>query len=165
MKNQLPNLTEQEKIDFLSSPYKEYAKNVKSEKRFILKLLGALLLAPPVAGLMLTLANHGLFLGALSLGYGIVVPMSAILIGAMFYTNLSVAHKDFKELSDGKISYRQYKKLVKTGELEKWQQELNSKNIVIEEYKSNKISINSKEFAEKVIGVIQENNRNNSMEK
>lgn len=165
MKNKLPNLSEQEKIDFLASNYEESAKYVKSQKRFIFKMILGLLPAPLVAGLMISLANPGvvgLFLEILKFGYLIVLPMCAILGAGLALNQYHLAHYEFKTLSNGKISYKQYKQLVKSGELDKWKQELNNKNIVVEEYKSKQIPIASKEFAEKVVGVIQENNRNNS---
>ena len=121
-----------------------------------------MLLAPLFAGTMLTLAYPGFFLTAITVGYSIAVPAAVILIGAIALINISSILKEFKNLSNGKISYKQYEQLVKSGEIDKWKQELNNKNIVVEEYKSKQIPIASKEFAEKVIGVIQENNRNNS---
>ena len=162
MKNKLPNLTEQEKLEFLANNPEEKAKYIKSQKRFIFKLLTSMLLAPLFAGTMLTLANPGFFLTAITVGYSIAVPAAVILIGAIALINISSILKEFKNLSNGKISYKQYEQLVKSGEIDKWKQELNNKNIVVEEYKSKQIPIASKEFAEKVIGVIQENNRNNS---
>ena len=72
--------------------------------------------------------------------------------------------RSFKKVVTNKMSYKQFKKLQKSGEIAKWEQELNNSNIIVEEYQSKSYSLNSKEFAQRVVGAIQENNRNNSID-
>lgn len=67
----------------------------------------------------------------------------------------------FKKLVTKKMSLNQFNKLQKSGELKKWEQELNNSNIVVEEYKSEPILLNSKTVSERVADLIKENNKTN----
>ena len=152
MKQNIKNLTNDEKLEIINN-YKHFLKTLENptETRGAIHLLFGIFSALTI---MFAIMFNPLALNAL-----LVSVLVCTLTETIFHFN---KRYNIKKIVTNKMSYKQFKQLEKNGELNKWQKDWFNANVVAEEYQSKSYSLNSKEFAQRVVGVIQENNRNNS---
>lgn len=188
MKKEL-NLTDQEKIEFLAGlEYSNIAYDIKLNKNWAKAFGSACSIGTVGAGLFTFLLT---IIGGASLNSALGCFPISIACGAGLFGICSIPaiissfqnNKSFKSISNGKISYKDYKQLVKSGEIEKWknqfQKEIELKlmeidGYTIEDYKAEvedniisevedliadeKIKLDSAKIAEEVKKRIDEHN-------
>lgn len=123
MKKQELNLSDEEKINFLATlkTNKTLLDSIKSKSFDVNILMPSVMGTVFVAATILTLVA-GLspitipFAAGLAVGFGGVLELYFLMV-------LNFEKQDFKKLSNGKISYRKYKQLIKSGELARWEEQ------------------------------------------
>lgn len=139
----IPTLTDKEKIDFIVNLKTTQSLNkVKGNCDFLYIIPLAQLLASLFCGGLLLFSGNPVWLSLLA-----PVVVSTPVCGILYLMDLSYLIprlKEFKKLSGGKITYKQYKKLAKSGEIAKWEEQFKEQidhqineinGIQIEEYK------------------------------
>lgn len=110
------NLTQQEKIDFANNIMSEQAqKKLKYGKRYITSgyiwLIGGAVAIGTLLAINIVPASFFLPLALLTWAEASIMDL---------YRGYKAVNKAVKDAGYGKISYRQYKKLLKSGELDRW---------------------------------------------
>ena len=125
MNKQIPNLTNEEKKDILNK-YENFlheVNNLKCVKSILHAVFG---------GILSTIAIFvGLVLDPLAFRVLLVTFTSCTLFEVLFRFDTT---RSFKKTVTKKISYKEFKQLKKTGELAKWQKQINSFEVY--DYKS-----------------------------
>ena len=153
MKKEL-NLTDKEKIDFLAKvKYSNLLFGIKTDLNWI-KTFGvvcgfASIFASTFSAVLSVIGGLKILPAIMScfpLGIGMGIGM-CVLCCAPSMISAIIGIKGFKNITNGKITYKDYKQLIKSGEIEKWQKEyekeidakvLELQGITPEEYKRQK---------------------------
>ena len=119
MKKQI-NLTSEEKINFLAHlQLTDTEKTIKSRHKDLIITPITSLIVCALAGIIFPLVGFPpIVFGIISTGT--ILPIT-LLFECMILSYLMPDYKQFKKYSNGKISYKQYKILLKNGEIQNWQ--------------------------------------------
>ena len=186
MKKELPILTDEEKINLLAS-LKVYSTDEKINGH-----LWTMKMIPITTVTALTIST------ALMCFWGFNLVPALMVCGFLAASTIPIFEsiplscyipslKDFKSYTNNKLSYKQYKKLIKSGEVETWQQQFKTQieekvikmkgfetsiyqkdaeqqiiNDVYNNLSQTDVKLDADKVAEQVRKMINENNRNNT---
>ncbi len=178
--------TDEDKVEFCAKlKSTETLNKVKGNYNFLKMIPISGLMASFLCGGLLLISGNPIWLSFLAPLFVTTVICPVIALLPLSYLIPSL--KEFKNLSNGKIPYRQYKKLVKSGEIAKWQEQLKPqieqrinqiRGIEVEEYKKDaeeqiirnvynnlpnkdSVALDADKIAKEVKKIVNENNERN----